>query len=54
MTYLYDPVDPVVQTKYGKIRGYTYGGVDHFFGVKYAKDITKRGVCLEEYLKDCR
>ncbi len=37
MSYLYDPVDPVVQTKYGKVRGYTYGGVDHFFGVKYAK-----------------
>ena len=23
-----------------------------YVGVKYAKDITKRGVCLEEYLKD--
>ena len=36
MQFYYSPVDPVVQTKYGKLRGYTYGNVDHFLGVKYA------------------
>ncbi|MBQ5342057.1 MAG: carboxylesterase family protein, partial [Oscillospiraceae bacterium] len=37
MAYLYDPVEPVVQTKYGKLRGYTFGDVNHFLGVRYAK-----------------
>ncbi|MBR5045741.1 MAG: carboxylesterase family protein, partial [Oscillospiraceae bacterium] len=37
MAYLYDPVEPVVETKYGKLRGYTFGGVNHFLGVRYAK-----------------
>ena len=37
MAYLYDPAEPVVQTKYGKLRGYTFGDVNHFLGVRYAK-----------------
>ncbi len=37
ITYVYDPVEPIVETKYGKLRGYTYGGVQHFLGVRYAK-----------------
>lgn len=36
MQYYYDPVDPIVETKYGKLRGYTYGEVNHFLGIKYA------------------
>ena len=37
MVYLYDPVDPVVQTKFGKVQGYCYGGVNHFLGIRYAQ-----------------
>ncbi len=37
MAYLYDPVDPIVQTKFGKLRGYCYGGVNHFLGIRYAQ-----------------
>ena len=35
--YTFDPVKPVVDTKYGKLRGVSYGGVDLFMGVKYAE-----------------
>ena len=28
---------PIVQTKAGKLRGFRYDGVDHFYGVRYAK-----------------
>ena len=28
---------PIVQTKAGKLRGFHYDGVDHFYGVRYAK-----------------
>lgn len=34
--YYYEPNDPVVQTKYGKLRGFTFGDVNHFLGIKYA------------------
>lgn len=33
---VYDPVKPVVETKYGKIRGITYGDIQMYMGVKYA------------------
>ena len=34
--YTFDPVKPVVETKFGKLRGISYGDVDMFMGVKYA------------------
>ncbi len=37
MVYTYDPVDPIVETKYGKLRGYCYGDVNHFLGIRYAQ-----------------
>ncbi len=37
MVYLYDPVDPIVETKFGKLRGYCYGDVNHFLGIRYAQ-----------------
>lgn len=33
---IYDPVKPIVETKFGKLRGISYGGVQMFMGVKYA------------------
>lgn len=33
---VYEPVKPIVETKYGKLRGVTYGGIHMFMGVKYA------------------
>ena len=35
--YIFEPVKPVVETKFGKLRGVTYGDVNIFMGVKYAK-----------------
>lgn len=35
--YVFEPVKPVVETKYGKLRGVTYGDVNIFMGVKYAE-----------------
>jgi len=37
MRYVYDPVEPVVSTEYGDVCGFTYGGIDHFLGIPYAK-----------------
>ncbi len=34
--YVFEPVKPVVETKFGKLRGVTYGDVNIFLGVKYA------------------
>ena len=34
--YSYEPVKPVVETRFGKLRGACYGGVNMFMGVKYA------------------
>ena len=34
--YVFDPVKPVIETKYGKLRGVTYGDVNIFMGVQYA------------------
>ena len=34
--YIFEPVKPVVETKFGKLRGVTYGDVNIFMGVKYA------------------
>lgn len=34
--YTFDAVKPVVETKYGALRGVCYGGVNMFMGVKYA------------------
>ncbi len=34
--YIFEPVKPVVETKFGKLRGVTYGDVNIFTGVKYA------------------
>ena len=34
--YAFDPIKPVVKTKYGQLRGIRYGDVDMFMGVKYA------------------
>ncbi len=33
----FDPVKPVVDTKFGRLRGVGYGGVNLFMGVKYAE-----------------
>lgn len=35
--YIFEPVKPVVQTKFGKLRGVTYGDVNIFMGVRYAR-----------------
>lgn len=35
--FVFDPVKPVVETKFGKLRGVTYGDVNIFMGVKYAE-----------------
>ncbi len=35
-TYVFDPVKPVAETKFGKLRGVCYGGVNMFMGIKYA------------------
>lgn len=35
--YVFDPVKPIVETKFGKLRGVTYGDVNIFMGVKYAE-----------------
>ena len=34
--YVFDAAKPVVETKFGKLRGVRYGGVSMFMGVKYA------------------
>ena len=34
--YVFEPVKPVVETRFGKLRGVTYGDVNIFMGVKYA------------------
>ena len=34
--YVFDPVKPVVDTKFGKLRGVCYGDVNIFMGIKYA------------------
>lgn len=35
--FVFEPVKPVVDTKFGKLRGVTYGDVNIFMGVKYAE-----------------
>jgi para-nitrobenzyl esterase len=35
--FVFDPIKPVVDTKFGKLRGVTYGDVNIFMGVKYAE-----------------
>ena len=35
--FIFDPVKPVIETKFGKLRGVTYGDVNIFMGVKYAE-----------------
>ena len=35
--YVFENTRPVVETKFGKIRGVTYGDVNMFMGVQYAK-----------------
>lgn len=35
--YVFDPKKPVVQTKYGKLRGVTYGDVNIFMGIPYGE-----------------
>lgn len=35
--YTYEYKKPVVETKFGKLRGVTYGGVNIFMGIKYAE-----------------
>ena len=35
--YVFDPVKPVVETKFGRLRGVCYGGINMFMGVKYAQ-----------------
>ena len=35
--FVFDPVKPIVETKFGKLRGVTYGDVNIFMGVKYAE-----------------
>ena len=35
--YVFDPVKPVVETRYGKLRGITYGDISFFMGIRYAK-----------------
>ena len=34
--YVFEPVKPVVETKYGRLRGVTYGEVNIFMGIPYA------------------
>lgn len=43
---VFEPIKPVVQTKFGALRGVTYGGVNIFMGVRYAK--AKRFMMPEE------
>ena len=35
--FVFEPIKPVVETKFGKLRGVTYGDVNIFMGVKYAE-----------------
>lgn len=35
--FIFEPVKPIVETKFGKLRGVTYGDVNIFMGVKYAE-----------------
>lgn len=35
--YVFEPTRPIVETKFGKLRGVTYGDVNIFMGVEYAK-----------------
>ena len=35
--FVFEPIKPVVETKFGKLRGVTYGDVNMFMGVKYAE-----------------
>ena len=35
--YVFDPVKPVVETRFGKLRGITYGDINFFMGIRYAK-----------------
>ena len=32
--FVFDPIKPVVDTKFGKLRGVTYGDVNIFMGVR--------------------
>ena len=35
--FVFEPIKPVIDTKFGKLRGVTYGDVNIFMGVKYAE-----------------
>jgi len=37
MRRLFEEEKPIVETKYGKVRGITWGGVNTFLGIRYAK-----------------
>ena len=37
MSYYYDPKQPVAETLKGKVLGYTYGNVEHYYGIPYGK-----------------
>ena len=55
MANLYDPVEPVVETKYGKVRGYTFGEVNHFsFFIAREEGILMREEIEQKMIKTAR
>lgn len=37
MDFCFSKTSPIVETTKGKLRGFHYNGVDHFYGIRYAK-----------------
>ena len=37
MDFCFSKTSPIVETKKGKLRGFRFKGVDHFYGIRYAK-----------------
>ena len=35
--FVMNKTSPIVETTKGKLRGFRYDGVDHFYGIRYAK-----------------